>query len=58
MPISELTTRISPNSPSASDPAIRTITNSAPRMALNRVKTLALTISQMDREDRFSVALV
>ena len=58
MPIAELTTSTTPNSPSASDPVLRISTNSAPRMALNRVKTLVLKISQSDRDDAWLVALV
>ena len=58
MPIAELTTSTTPNSPSASDPVIRIRTNSAPRMALNRVKTLVLTITHSDRDDAWLVALI
>ena len=51
MPIAELTTSTSPNSPSASEPVIRISTNSAPRIALNRVNTLVLKITHSERDD-------
>ena len=57
MPIAELTTSTTPNSPSASDPVLRISTNSAPRIALNRVKTLVLKITHSDRDDAWLVAL-
>jgi len=58
MPIIEFSTRIRPNRPSAIDPVMMINTNSAPRIALNRVSTLALTISQTLRDELVSTALV
>ena len=58
IPIAELTTSTTPNRPSASDPVLRISTNSAPRIALNRVNTLVLKITQSEREDAWLVALV
>ncbi len=57
MPIAELTMSTTPNSPSASDPVDRISTNNAPRIALNRVKTLVLKITHSERDDAWLVAL-
>ena len=45
MPMSALVTRTMPNSASRYSPVARTTTSSVPRIALKRVKTLALTMS-------------
>ena len=57
IPMAELTTRMTPKTPSATEPVLSTRTNSTPRMALNRVKTLALTMVHTERELAWSVVL-
>src|SRR5689334_21047163 len=57
MPIAVLTTRTTPNSASWNGPTVTMRTSRAPRMALNRVKTLALTISPTVRLGRSGTAL-
>ena len=57
MPIPELMISTRPKSPSANDPVIKIMTNSDPRIALNRVNTLVRTIVHSDRDDVSLVVL-
>ena len=58
MPMALLAMISSPNSPLISDPVASTMTKSTPRMALMRVNTLALTMSETVRAARLGTSLV
>ncbi len=58
MPIALLAMISNPNRPLITDPVDSTMTNSTPRMALIRVKTLARTISETLRAARVGTSLV
>ena len=58
MPMELLATISRPNRPLISDPVASTMANSTPRMALMRVKTLALMMSPTLRDARDGTSLV